>query len=145
VWLRAILSSSLTVVAGAIWSANINYFWFIFRCKCTIWHHLSPFLRNTFLPVLSPVHPANRRFCTFGVRYITGKYAVVAAHIYLEIDMEMKRRMIEKVNAPIFNNRPPWHKPGVIEWLNTLGEIDDLRFWGELRFGWVRISPGREI
>ena len=34
-WLRAILSSSLTVVTGAIWSANINYFWFKFRCKCT--------------------------------------------------------------------------------------------------------------
>jgi hypothetical protein len=35
VWLRAILSSSLTAVAGAIQSANIYCFWFKFRRKCT--------------------------------------------------------------------------------------------------------------
>ena len=34
-WLRAILSSSLTAVAGAIQIANLCCFWFNFRCKCT--------------------------------------------------------------------------------------------------------------
>ena len=32
---RAILSGSLTAVAGAIQSANLCCFWFKFRCKCT--------------------------------------------------------------------------------------------------------------
>jgi len=40
--------------------------------------------------------------------------------------MEMKRRMIEKVDAPIINDRAPWHKPGIIEWLNTLGSGSGL-------------------
>jgi len=30
------LSSDLTSVAGAIRSANPYYFWFKFRCKCTL-------------------------------------------------------------------------------------------------------------
>jgi putative transposase len=33
--LGAILTNSLTPVAGAIWNANICCFWFRFRCKCT--------------------------------------------------------------------------------------------------------------
>lgn len=55
------------------------------------------------------------------VSYWLGHADINTTHIYLEIDMEMKRRMIEKVDAPIINERAPWHKPGVIEWLNALG------------------------
>jgi hypothetical protein len=33
--LKAILSNSLTAVVGAIRCANIDCFWFKFRCKCT--------------------------------------------------------------------------------------------------------------
>jgi integrase/recombinase XerD len=55
------------------------------------------------------------------VSYWLGHADINTTHIYLEIDMEMKRRMIEKVDAPITKGRAPWHKPGIIEWLNTLG------------------------
>lgn len=34
--------------------------------------------------------------------------------------------MIEKVNAPVINGKLPWHKPGVLEWLNKLGKASGL-------------------
>jgi site-specific recombinase XerD len=60
------------------------------------------------------------------VSYWLGHADINTTHIYLEIDMEMKRKMIEKVDAPIINGRAPWHKPGVIEWLNKLGNEPGL-------------------
>jgi site-specific recombinase XerD len=67
------------------------------------------------------------------VSYWLGHADINTTHIYLEIDMEMKRRMIEKVDVPLINDRPPWHKPGVIEWLNTLGK----------KSGLCEVNPGR--
>ncbi len=60
------------------------------------------------------------------VSYWLGHADINTTHIYLEIDMEMKRRMIEKLDAPIINDRAPWHKPGIIEWLNKLGNGSGL-------------------
>ena len=60
------------------------------------------------------------------VSYWLGHADINTTHIYLEIDMEMKRRMIEKLDAPFIKERAPWHKPGVIEWLNTLGSKPGL-------------------
>ena len=60
------------------------------------------------------------------VSYWLGHANINTTHIYLEIDMEMKRRMIEKLDAPFIKERAPWHKPGVIEWLNTLGSKSGL-------------------
>jgi integrase/recombinase XerD len=80
------------------------------------------------------------------VSYWLGHADINTTHIYLEIDMEMKRRMIEKVDAPIFNNRPSWHKPGIIEWLNTLGsgsglcEVNPLRMKPSERLGTVNFT-----
>ncbi len=108
----------------------------------------------------------------FGIRHITGKYAVVAqnrcpsiktktvtphtirhttamhllragndinmisywlghadintTHIYIEIDMEMKRQMLEKVDAPIIKKKVPWHKPDILQWLNSLAKSSIL-------------------
>ena len=67
------------------------------------------------------------------VSYWLGHADINTTHIYLEIDMEMKRRMIEKLDAPIIKERTPWHKPGVIEWLNTLGK----------EAGLCEVNPGR--
>jgi len=67
------------------------------------------------------------------VSYWLGHADINTTHIYLEIDMEMKRRMIEKLDAPIIKERTPWHKPGVIEWLNTLGS----------KSGLCEVNPGR--
>jgi site-specific recombinase XerD len=60
------------------------------------------------------------------VSYWLGHADINTTHIYLEIDMEMKRRMIEKLDAPVINDQAPWHKPGIIEWLNTLGSKSGL-------------------
>jgi hypothetical protein len=56
------------------------------------------------------------------VSYWLGHADINTTHIYLEIDMEMKRKMIEKTDAPIINDGAPWHKPGVLDWLNELGK-----------------------
>jgi len=60
------------------------------------------------------------------VSYWLGHADINTTHIYLEIDMEMKRKMIEKVDVPIINGQAPWHKPGVLEWLNELGKKPGL-------------------
>ena len=60
------------------------------------------------------------------VSYWLGHADINTTHIYLEIDMEMKRKMIEKVDAPTINGQAPWHKPGVLEWLNELGKKPEL-------------------
>jgi len=67
------------------------------------------------------------------VSYWLGHADINTTHIYLEIDMEMKRRMIEKLDAPVINDQVPWHKPGIIEWLNTLGNGSEL----------CEVNPGR--
>lgn len=60
------------------------------------------------------------------VSYWLGHADINTTHIYLEIDMEMKRKMIDKVDAPIIKGKLPWHKPGVLEWLNRLGKGSEL-------------------
>ena len=60
------------------------------------------------------------------VSYWLGHADINTTHIYLEIDMVMKRKMLEKVDAPVNNDRAPWHKPGILEWLNELGKAPGL-------------------
>lgn len=55
-----------------------------------------------------------------------GHADINTTHIYLEIDMEMKRKMIEKADAPSIKGKMPWHQPGIIEWLNKLGREPEL-------------------
>ena len=55
-----------------------------------------------------------------------GHADVNTTHIYLDIDMEMKRKMIEKADAPFIKGKAPWHKPGILEWLNKLGKGPEL-------------------
>jgi integrase/recombinase XerD len=60
------------------------------------------------------------------ISYWLGHADINTTHIYLEIDMEMKRKMIEKVDAPTISGRAPWHEPGVLDWLNKLGKNPEL-------------------
>jgi len=60
------------------------------------------------------------------VSYWLGHADINTTHIYLEIDMAMKRKMLEKVDAPLINDKTPWHKPDVLEWLNGLGKAPGL-------------------
>ncbi len=54
------------------------------------------------------------------VSYWLGHADVNTTHIYLEIDMEAKRKMIEKAGAPKVSKHASWKKPKILEWLEKL-------------------------
>ena len=60
------------------------------------------------------------------VSYWLGHGDINTTHIYLEIDMEMKRKMLEKTDAPAINKKAAWNKPDVLQWLNALGKAPEL-------------------
>ncbi len=54
------------------------------------------------------------------VSYWLGHADINTTHIYLEIDMEMKRKMLLKAKPPVVSEALPWQKPNVLKWLATL-------------------------
>jgi len=60
------------------------------------------------------------------VSYWLGHADINTTHIYLEIDMEMKRRMLQKAEAPAVKKPLPWQKPDVLQWLNALAKGPQL-------------------
>ncbi|NQU39323.1 MAG: hypothetical protein HQ523_05170, partial [Lentisphaerae bacterium] len=60
------------------------------------------------------------------VSYWLGHADLNTTHVYVEIDMEMKRKMIEKIDAPKGRKRPSWQKPGVLQWLKNLTNEAEL-------------------
>jgi len=60
------------------------------------------------------------------VSYWLGHVDINTTHIYLEIDMDMKRKMLDKTDAPAINKKAPWNKPDVLQWLNALGKAPQL-------------------
>lgn len=60
------------------------------------------------------------------VSYWLGHANINTTHIYLEIDMEMKRRMLEKADAPIIKKEELWHKADILQWLNNLAKEHQL-------------------
>jgi integrase/recombinase XerD len=60
------------------------------------------------------------------VSYWLGHADINTTHIYLEIDMEMKRRMLQKTQAPALKKPPPWQKPDILLWLNALAKAPQL-------------------
>lgn len=60
------------------------------------------------------------------VSYWLGHADINTTHVYLEIDMEMKRRMIEKASAPAMKEEKLWHQPDIIAWLNNLTKEHQL-------------------
>ena len=60
------------------------------------------------------------------VSYWLGHADINTTHIYLEIDMEMKRRMLEKTGAPAIKKKELWHKPDILQWLNNLAKKPEL-------------------
>ena len=55
------------------------------------------------------------------VSFWLGHADINTTHIYIEIDMAMKRKMIDQAEPPAVTTPPPWQAPGVIDWLNQLG------------------------
>jgi site-specific recombinase XerD len=60
------------------------------------------------------------------VSYWLGHADINTTHIYVEIDMEMKREMIAKAGAPDVGNKTPWQQPNVLQWLNQLSKKPQL-------------------
>lgn len=60
------------------------------------------------------------------VSYWLGHVDINTTHIYLEIDMETKRKMLDKASAPDIKKRAAWHQPDVLQWLNALGKPPEL-------------------
>lgn len=54
------------------------------------------------------------------ISYWLGHAHVDTTHAYVEIDMEIKRKMLEKTSAPTVGKKPPWHRPNVLQWLRDL-------------------------
>jgi site-specific recombinase XerD len=60
------------------------------------------------------------------VSYWLGHANINTTHLYVEIDMEMKRKIIEKAGAPTVAKARPWQKPDVLEWLNRLSDANGI-------------------
>ena len=60
------------------------------------------------------------------VSYWLGHADINTTHVYVEIDMEMKRRMLEKAPSPEVNSTAPWRKPGILDWLDGLTKAPRL-------------------
>jgi site-specific recombinase XerD len=56
------------------------------------------------------------------VSYWLGHAQVNTTHIYVEIDMETKRKMIEKAGSPEVGKDSPWQKPEILQWLDNLAK-----------------------
>jgi len=60
------------------------------------------------------------------VSYWLGHADINTTHIYVEIDMEMKRQMLQKAGAPAVQKPLPWQNPTILQWLNALAKGSQL-------------------
>ena len=54
------------------------------------------------------------------VSYWLGHVHLNTTHRYVEIDMEIKRRMLDKTQPPQPASPPPWRQPDILDWLKAL-------------------------
>lgn len=60
------------------------------------------------------------------VSYWLGHAQINTTHVYLEVDMEMKRRMLANAGPPAANTPHVWQKPEILEWLRHLAQSHEL-------------------
>lgn len=60
------------------------------------------------------------------ISYWLGHADINTTHIYIEIDMEMKRKMLLKTKAPTVSKAMPWQKPNILKWLESLENSSKL-------------------
>jgi integrase/recombinase XerD len=60
------------------------------------------------------------------VSYWLGHADINTTHIYVEIDMEMKRQMLQKAGPPDVKKPLPWQEPNILQWLNSLAKAPQL-------------------
>jgi len=60
------------------------------------------------------------------ISYWLGHASINTTHIYIELDMDMKRKMLEKADAPKIRKKAPWQKPSILQWLDKLTQASAL-------------------
>lgn len=60
------------------------------------------------------------------VSFWLGHADINTTHIYVEIDMEMKRKMIANAGAPSVDTKPPWQRPDILLWLRNITKRPEL-------------------
>jgi integrase/recombinase XerD len=55
-----------------------------------------------------------------------GHADINTTHIYVEIDMAMKRKMLASTQAPAVDSSPPWQRPDILQWLGNLTKRPEL-------------------
>jgi len=60
------------------------------------------------------------------ISYWLGHADINTTHIYIELDMDMKRKMLEKADAPKIRKKVPWQKPSILQWLDKLTQASVL-------------------
>ena len=60
------------------------------------------------------------------VSFWLGHADINTTHIYVEIDMEMKRKMIDKAGPPKVDTKPPWQRPDILLWLQNITKQPQL-------------------
>ena len=60
------------------------------------------------------------------ISFWLGHADINTTHIYVEIDMEMKRKMITDAGPPTVDSKPPWQRPDILLWLRNLTKRPEL-------------------
>jgi len=60
------------------------------------------------------------------ISFWLGHADINTTHIYVEIDMAMKRKMLASTGAPAFDSQPPWQQPDILLWLHNLTRRPEL-------------------
>ena len=60
------------------------------------------------------------------VSYWLGHADLNTTHLYVEIDMDTKRKMLTKAGAPRITRKALWHRPHILEWLRELARKPEL-------------------
>ncbi len=60
------------------------------------------------------------------ISFWLGHASINTTHIYVEIDMETKRKMLDKAGAPLVDDKVPWQQPDILEWLHSLARSPQL-------------------
>lgn len=59
------------------------------------------------------------------VSYWLGHADINTTHVYVEVDMQMKRKMLEKASSPAVKRVAAWRQPRMLDWLKALTKSRD--------------------
>jgi integrase/recombinase XerD len=60
------------------------------------------------------------------ISFWLGHASINTTHIYVEIDMQMKRKLIDKAGTPQISDQTTWLQPGILKWLDNLNKRTEL-------------------